>query len=89
MWGKQKRENRKVQGTRQEPIGNTVVSVSPLIDDRRVSILWGFPFPFTRKKSKNKAGMLLINKPLPFLESCQSWNVYENKIGYAKKLEYR
>jgi hypothetical protein len=39
------------------------------------------------KKSKNKAGMLLISNALPFLESCESWNVYENTASYAKKLE--
>jgi hypothetical protein len=30
-------------------------------------------------KVKNKAGMFMINKPLPFLEGPESWNVYENR----------
>jgi hypothetical protein len=35
---------------------------------------WG-----TRAKMKNKAGMFMINKALPFLESPLSWNVSENR----------
>jgi hypothetical protein len=31
-----------------------------------------------RAQFKNKAGMCMITKPLPFLESPESWNVYEN-----------
>jgi hypothetical protein len=53
MWGKQKRGNRKVQGTRQEPIGNTVVK--PLIDDRGVSHRVGVPFSLCKEKKQKQS----------------------------------
>jgi len=33
----------------------------------------------------NEPGMLLITKPVLFMEFHKTWNVYENKGGYARK----
>jgi hypothetical protein len=38
------------------------------------------PICTVARKFKNKAGMFMITKPLPFFESPESWNVYENRI---------
>ena len=86
---------RRARGCQPEPWVTLILADARNPFPRRLcSIFRGFgtwtPANFSPapKKITKQSWNVDDNKALLFLESHQSWNVYENTASYAKKLEY-